>query len=76
MAAFHVCVCPLTRVSGILLTSPSLVLFIIYFPSHLKYVDVVAQPVAHTEQTEVHHHTKSAEWKLAFTLSWIVAIHL
>jgi hypothetical protein len=76
VAPFHARVRSLAFRGWLLLTQTSLVLFIIYFPSHLKYVDVVAQPVAHSEHTEVHHHTKSAEWKLAYTLSWIVAIHL
>jgi len=52
-----------------------LVLFIIYFPSNLKYVDVVSHPEAHSERTESHEGVRSAEWKLAATLSWVVAIH-
>lgn len=53
-----------------------LVLYMIYFPEHLKYseVDISAQP----GRPPMHLQTtvKTDEWRLAITLSWVVAFHI
>ena len=57
---------------------PSLVLYIIYYPPHLKYVSVslddsINNGVApRTVKTSV----KSDNWRLSIILSWVVFIHL
>lgn len=68
---------PAMRTGYVALTTPrSLVLYMIYFPDHLKYseVDIAATP----ERPPMHLQTtvKTDEWRLAITLSWVVAAHM
>jgi len=52
------------------------VLYMIYYPSHLRYVDIGAgeselQPLLHTKT-----RVKSTEWGLSVIVAWISVIHL
>jgi len=55
-----------------------LVLFLIYFPPHLKYVDLPQQPSDPNEPLlpPRRSNVKGDEWRLAVTLAWVVAIHI
>ncbi|KAH9034737.1 hypothetical protein EDB85DRAFT_1946470 [Lactarius pseudohatsudake] len=59
-----------------LLFSVILVLYIIYFPPHLKYVtlDIVGHDSQPPERVKTN--LKSDNWRLSIILSWIVFIHL
>ncbi|KAH9077754.1 hypothetical protein EDB83DRAFT_2636141 [Lactarius deliciosus] len=59
-----------------LLFSVILVLYIIYFPPHLKYVtlDIVSHDSQPPERVKTN--LKSDNWRLSIILSWIVFIHL
>jgi len=54
----------------------SLVLYMIYYPTRLKYVDIDIP--AHDSLPPQHVKTKlqSDEWRLSVIISWAVAIHL
>lgn len=57
---------------------PRLLLYLIYFPPHLKFANVPQQP-ANSEDTLLpasRSNVKSDEWRLAITLAWVVAIHM
>ena len=59
------------------LTDPhSLVLYIIYFPPHLKYVTLDIDADESRPSERVRTDIKSDTWRLSVILSWIVAIHL
>jgi len=52
------------------------VLYMIYYPAHLKYVQIGVeeselQPLLHTKT-----HVKSTEWALSIVMAWITTIHL
>ncbi|KAF8574828.1 hypothetical protein K439DRAFT_812505 [Ramaria rubella] len=55
-----------------------LVLFLIYFPPHLKFINLPQQstdpnwPLLPPSRTNV----KSDDWRLAITLTWVVVIHV
>ncbi|KAG2347015.1 hypothetical protein BDR05DRAFT_877061 [Suillus weaverae] len=53
-----------------------LVLYMIYYPARLKYVDIDIS--AHGTLPPQHVKTKllSDDWRLSVTLSWVVTIHL
>ncbi|KAF5384190.1 hypothetical protein D9615_003121 [Tricholomella constricta] len=53
-----------------------LVLYMIYYPPHLKYAEIDVD--THDTRPPVHVKTpiKSDEWRLSITLSWVVAFHL
>ncbi|KAF8523648.1 hypothetical protein JB92DRAFT_2704554 [Gautieria morchelliformis] len=55
-----------------------LVLFLIYFPPHLKYVDLPQQPADPTQPLlpPSRSNIQSDDWRLAVTLAWVVAIHI
>jgi hypothetical protein len=46
----------------------------IYFPQHLKYAELNLGPVDHP--IHVKTRVRSDAWRLAITLSWVVAIHM
>jgi len=52
-----------------------LVLYMIYFPVHLKYAPAAT---FHDEDGRVHiaPPVRTEEWRLAITLSWVVAVHI
>lgn len=54
----------------------SLVLYMIYYPPHLKYATLDID--MHDDMPPHHVKTtaKSNEWKLSIILSWVVLIHL
>lgn len=54
----------------------SLVLYMIYYPTRLKYVDIDIP--AHDSLPPQHVKTKlrSDEWRLSVIVSWAVAVHL
>lgn len=52
----------------------SLVLFLIYFPAHLKYTDII--PISNDRRAKSPFRDTTSEWKLAVTLATIVAIHM
>lgn len=55
-----------------------LVLYLIYFPPHLKFVQLPQQQANPTEPllTPSLSNVKSDDWRLAVTLAWVVAIHM
>jgi hypothetical protein len=61
---------------GLINMERSLVLYMIYYPSRLKYVDIDIP--AHDSLPPQHVKTKlrSDEWRLSVIVSWAVAIHL
>ncbi|KAF8273583.1 hypothetical protein EI94DRAFT_1715328 [Lactarius quietus] len=59
-----------------LLFSVILVLYIIYFPPHLKYVTLDLDGHDSRPPERVKTNLKSDNWRLSVTLSWIVFIHL
>ena len=54
----------------------SLVLYIIYFPPHLKYVTLDLDGHDSRPPERVRTNLKSDNWRLSIILSWIVLIHL
>ena len=54
----------------------SLLLYIVYFPPHLKYVtlDIEGDDLRPSERVKTN--LKSDSWRLSIVLSWIVIIHL
>ncbi|KAF8513720.1 hypothetical protein BU17DRAFT_77149 [Hysterangium stoloniferum] len=55
-----------------------LVLFLIYFPPHLKYVDLPQQSSDPNEPLlpPRRSNVTSEDWRLGVTLAWVVAIHM
>ncbi|KAI0080481.1 hypothetical protein K474DRAFT_1615669 [Panus rudis PR-1116 ss-1] len=53
-----------------------LVLYIIYYPPHLKYVEVEVDDEHDGSHRKVATSVKSDNWRLSITLSWVVFIHL
>ncbi|KAG5643612.1 hypothetical protein DXG03_000620 [Asterophora parasitica] len=53
-----------------------LVLYMIYYPSHLKYAEIDVD--THDTRPPIHVKTpvKSDEWKLSIALTWVTALHL
>ncbi|EIN14437.1 hypothetical protein PUNSTDRAFT_80797 [Punctularia strigosozonata HHB-11173 SS5] len=50
-----------------------LVLYMIYYPPHLKYVEL------DDDAQNIHHlktHVKTDSWRLSITLSWVVFVHI
>src|SRR5258706_7337755 len=54
----------------------SFVLYLIYYPEHLKYVDIISHPTSYTDTTITTKHEKSAGWRLSVALGWATALHL
>lgn len=53
-----------------------LVLFLIYFPPHLKFVNLPQQHSNGDPSSTKPINIKSDDWRLAVTLAWVVAIHI
>ncbi|KIJ26509.1 hypothetical protein M422DRAFT_105343, partial [Sphaerobolus stellatus SS14] len=55
-----------------------LVFYLLYFPPHLKYVDLPHQPSNPDEPLlpPQRSNVRTDEWRLAITLSWVVAFHI
>ncbi|KZW00380.1 hypothetical protein EXIGLDRAFT_738753 [Exidia glandulosa HHB12029] len=53
-----------------------LVLYMIYFPEHLKYSEVDISTRADAPPMHLQTTVKTDEWRLAITLSWVVAFHI
>ncbi|KAF8075944.1 hypothetical protein FPV67DRAFT_1469828 [Lyophyllum atratum] len=53
-----------------------LVLYLIYYPPHLKYAEIDVD--THDTRPPVHVKTpiKSDDWRLSIILAWVVAIHM
>jgi hypothetical protein len=85
MGAFHRSVSPGTQFFFSQLTG-RLVLFLVYFPRHLKYQQTVAFPAPTAYGTAGQEDgdgsapkakvTTTPEWRLATTLAAVVALHL
>jgi hypothetical protein len=54
----------------------SLVLFLVYFPMHLKYAEVHTDPNPARGNKSFIFRDTTAEWRLAITLATIVAAHM
>ena len=54
----------------------SLVLYILYFPPHLKYVTLDIDADESRPSERVNTNLKSDTWRLSIILSWIVLFHL
>jgi hypothetical protein len=70
---------------GVLLSNPflsdlfcigSLVLFLIYFPAHLKYTGVRATIDSPDSKPTLYYRDTTSEWKLGVTLAAVVGLHL
>lgn len=81
MVLFHNHVCHPQfpeHVSLLTHVQPSLVLYMIYYPQNLKYIQVHADdgregdPVRQPKITKV----KTDNWSLSIILSWVVLIHM
>jgi hypothetical protein len=59
-----------------LTVSPSLILYMIYFPPHLKYVTLDIEGDESQPPERVKTNLKSDSWRLSIVLSWVVLIHL
>ncbi|KAF8297792.1 hypothetical protein DL93DRAFT_2234069 [Clavulina sp. PMI_390] len=59
-----------------ILFSATLILFLIYFPHHLKYAEIRTEPNPTQGNKSLTFRDTTAEWKLAVTLSTIVAAHV
>ena len=55
---------------------PSLVLYMIYFPPHLKYTEVDVDLHNNRPPRRVKVSVKSDAWRLSIILSWAVLIHM
>ncbi|EJD52034.1 hypothetical protein AURDEDRAFT_181590 [Auricularia subglabra TFB-10046 SS5] len=53
-----------------------LVLYMIYFPEHLKYSEVDIPNGMGDRPIHLKTTIKTDEWRLAITLSWVVAVHI
>lgn len=53
-----------------------LVLYMVYYPPHLKYVETNID--THDTRPPIHVKTpiKTDEWRLSITLSWVVVVHM
>lgn len=59
-------------------TADRLVLYMIYYPQNLKYVEVYAdneRDNGHDQQSKITK-VKTDAWNLSITLSWVVFIHM
>ena len=54
----------------------SLVLYILYFPPHLKYVTLDIEGDELRPSERIKTNLKSDSWRLSIILSWIVFFHL
>ena len=54
----------------------SFALYLMYYPEHLKYVDITSHPNSYTNTTITTKHEKSAAWRLSVALGWATALHL
>jgi hypothetical protein len=58
-----------------LMTSPSLVLYMIYYPPHLKYL-AVDVPVPGSSPAHVQTHVRTDAWRTSVVLAWVVFGHM
>ncbi|KAI0824497.1 hypothetical protein BC628DRAFT_1339435 [Trametes gibbosa] len=58
------------------LFSGILVLYMIYYPPHLKYVELDVDLPNNLPPQHVKTHVKHEGWKLSITLSWVVLLHI
>ena len=54
----------------------SLVLYMIYYPSHLKYASAEIRSPDVGEVQRIKTDIKSDHWRLSITLSWVVFVHM
>jgi len=59
-----------------LLFTTTFALYLIYYPEHLKYVDIISHPNSYTDTTITAKHEKSAGWRSSVALGWATALHL
>ena len=53
----------------------SMVLYMIYYPPHLKYAEVDVDLHNHQPLLHVKTGVKRDEWRLSITLSWVVLLY-
>ncbi len=53
-----------------------MVLYMLYYPPHLKYLELSIDTHDSRPPRLVKTPTKSSEWRLSILLSWVVAAHL
>ncbi|KAH9848035.1 hypothetical protein C2E23DRAFT_845953 [Lenzites betulinus] len=58
------------------LFSAILVLYMMYYPPHLKYVELDVDLSNNLPPQHVKTHVKHEGWKLSITLSWVVLFHI
>ena len=56
--------------------SHSLVLYMIYYPPHLKYVEVDVDLPDDLPPAHIKTPVKREQWKLSITLSWVIFWHM
>lgn len=69
---------------GTLIGNSSLVLYMIYYPDHLKYAQLDDDEIGEASISERSHqhlqskytHIRSDDWRLSITLFWVVIIHM
>ena len=54
----------------------SFVLYMIYYPEHLKYVELDFERTPLLPRIYVKTPVKSDEWRISIIVSWIAAAHL
>jgi len=54
----------------------SFVLYMIYYPEHLKYVELDFERTPLLPPIHVKTPVKSDEWRISIIVSWIAAAHL
>ena len=73
---FSVRIASPTRLAGPSLYICSLVLYMLYYPPHLKYTDIDFDIHDSRPPPRVKDAVKSHEWSLSITLAWVVVLHL
>ncbi|KAH7929292.1 hypothetical protein BV22DRAFT_1029731 [Leucogyrophana mollusca] len=58
------------------LFSVILVLYLIYYPPHLKYVELDIDTYDSRPPRHIRTAVRSDDWRLSVILSWVIAIHL
>lgn len=72
----YVCLDFLTFVTLTNILAYSLVLYMVYYPPHLKYITADIPTYDQRGIQHVKTNVKSNHWRLSIILSWVVAIHM
>jgi uncharacterized protein with PQ loop repeat len=53
-----------------------LILYVVYYPPHLKYVTVEFSPVAGASPAHIQTNLRTDEWQLSVIIAWVVFFHM